>query len=109
MNIWLLLIICGIFTYLIRLSFIAFFSGREIPVWLSRSLRFIPPAVLSVIIFQGLFYPANQLDVSLSNTRLLAGLIAVLVAWKSRNALLTILVGMLALVVLNLLLPVLSI
>lgn len=105
MNIWLLLLLCGIATYLIRLSFIAIFSGRVIPTWLTRSLRFIPPAVLSVIIFQGLFIPVDRLDVSLSNTRLLAGLVAALVAWKFRSALVTILVGMLALIILNLLSP----
>lgn len=105
MNIWLLLLICGGLTYLIRLSFIAFFSNREIPSWLQSSLKYVPPAVLSVIIFQSLFYPADKLAVSMSNTRLLAGLIAGLIAWRTRNALLTILLGMIALVILNLLIP----
>jgi branched-subunit amino acid transport protein len=105
MNIWLLLVLCGISTYLIRLSFIAFFSGREIPTWLNSSLRFIPPAVLSVIIFQALFYPTNTLNINLTNTRMLAGVVATAIAWKTRNALLTILIGMAVLVVLNLLIP----
>jgi branched-subunit amino acid transport protein len=101
MNIWLVLIICGVMTYLTRLSFIAAFGKHAIPEWLRRSLRFVPAAVLSVIACQSLFYPADHFDISWSNTRLLAGIIAALVAWRTRNALLTILVGMVALLAFN--------
>jgi len=41
------------------------------------------------------------LNVSLENTRLLAGLVAILVAWVSRSTLVTIIAGMLALFVLQ--------
>jgi branched-subunit amino acid transport protein len=59
--------------------------------------------VLSALIFPELIYPSpsNQLDISLGNTRLLAGIIAILVAWYSKNTLLTILAGMIALFVLQ--------
>jgi branched-subunit amino acid transport protein len=101
MSTWLMLVICGLATFLTRLSFIAVFGKREIPHWLRSSLQYVPVAVLSVIICQSLFYPIDRLNFSLSNTRLLAGLIAGLVAWFSRNAILTILVGIVALVGLN--------
>jgi branched-subunit amino acid transport protein len=68
-----------------------------------RALHYVPPAVLSAIIFPELFYRADTLDISLSNTRLLAGIIAILVAWFSKNTLVTILVGMVALLILQLL------
>lgn len=106
MNIWIALVVCGLATYLTRLSFIAAFGKREIPEWLKNSLKYVPAAVLSVIACQSLLYPEDTLDISLTNTRLLAGIIAALVAWKTRNALLTIVVGMLALIVLNMLIPV---
>ena len=61
------------------------------PVWLSRALRFVPAVVL---VFPVVTHPAGQLDVSLNNFRLLAGLGGALVAWRTRNVLLTILVGM---------------
>lgn len=105
MNIWIALIACGVATYLTRLSFIAAFGKREIPEWLKNSLKYVPAAVLSVIACQSLLYPEDELFISFSNTRLLAGIIAALVAWKTRNALLTIIVGMLALVGLNMLIP----
>lgn len=101
MKIWLVMIFGALLTFLIRYSFIAIFSHKSMPSWLQRALRYVPPAVLSVIIFQGLLFPAGVLDVSPANPRLLAGLVAVLVAWWSRNALLTICVGMVALVALQ--------
>lgn len=66
-----------------------------------RALHYVPPAVLSAIIFPELLYHAGQIDVSLNNTRLLAGIIAIVVAWYTKNTLLTILAGMLALFVLQ--------
>jgi branched-subunit amino acid transport protein len=48
-----------------------------------------------------LFMPGGSFDVSTGNTRLMAGIVAALVAWRSRSALLAIAVGMVALWVLN--------
>jgi branched-subunit amino acid transport protein len=59
-------------------------------------LRFVPPAVLSAIIVPELLRPAGVLSVSLANPRLLAGLLAALVVWRTRNAFAAIAVGMLA-------------
>ncbi|MCA9949547.1 MAG: AzlD domain-containing protein [Anaerolineales bacterium] len=41
--------------------------------------------------------PNGLLNVSLGNGRLLAGLVAIIVAWKTKNVLLTIIVGMIVL------------
>jgi branched-subunit amino acid transport protein len=62
-----------------------------------RALHYVPPAVLSAIIFPELFLRNGVLSVSFDNIRLLAGLVATLVAWYSKNTLLTILAGMIAL------------
>jgi branched-subunit amino acid transport protein len=104
MNLWLVIVIGGLLTYALRLSFIAFFDQKAIPAWLQRSLRYVPPAVLSAIIFPELLLPSGTVDLSLHNTRLLAGLLAAIVAWRTRNALLTILSGMVALLLLQTLL-----
>ena len=68
-----------------------------------KSLYFVSPAVLSAIIFPELFLHDGSFNVSLENTRLLAGLIAIVVAWFSRNTLITIIVGMAALFLLQIL------
>ena len=101
MNIWAIMFFGGLLTYLIRLSFIWVFARLAVPRWLRQSLRFVPPAVLSVIVFQELLLRDGRLLISLDNTRLLAGLLAILVAWRTRNPLLTILSGMAALLILN--------
>jgi branched-subunit amino acid transport protein len=69
----------------------------EIPTRLKQALRFVPPAVLSAIIFPELLQPGGRLDVSLGNERLVAGLLAMVVAWRTKNVLWTIIVGMAAL------------
>ena len=91
---WLTIICIGLLTYGIRLSFITFFGRRQMPPFLQSVLSFVPVAVLSAIIFPALFIVGNKLDISLSNTRLLAGILAAVVAWRTKNVLLTIVVGM---------------
>ena len=101
MNIWLAMILGGLLTFGMRFSFIFLFGRFEIPEVMRRALRFVPPAVLSAIIFPELLLPSGRLDISFGNTRLLAGMIAVVVAWITKNTLLTILAGMLALILLQ--------
>lgn len=101
MNYWLIIIAMGIVTYGIRLLPIALLGRIEIPPVVQRALRFVPPAVLSAIVAPELLMPGGQFDVSPGNARLIAGVIATLVAWRTKNVLLTIAVGMIALWVLN--------
>ena len=101
MNIWLVMLFGGLLTFAIRLSFIFMFSHAGIPEWLRSALRYVPPAVLSAIILPELLIRNNQIDISLGNTRLLAGLVAIIVAWRTRSALVTILAGMAALYLLQ--------
>jgi branched-subunit amino acid transport protein len=94
MSIWLVMILGGLLTYGIRLSFIWLFERLDVPPLLRRALRFAPVAVLTVFVFQELLMPAGQLNISLANSRLLAGLLACVVAWRTKNTLITILAGM---------------
>ena len=97
MNIWLVIILGGLITFGMRFSLIYLFGKFEIPETLRKALHYVPPAVLSAIIFPELLIRNGALDLSLGNTRLLAGIVAIATAWFSRNTLLTILVGMAAL------------
>ena len=94
MTLWLTILLAGLATYVIRLSFIQLFANREIPPFVLRALQFVPPAVLTAIIAPELFLQDGSLSLSLANGRLVAGLIAILVAWRTKNVVLTILVGM---------------
>lgn len=104
MNIWLVMIAIGVITYATRLSFILLFGKMDMPGNLRRALRFVPATVLSAIIFPELLVREGALDLSLGNERLLAGILAFLVAWRTKNAVLTILIGMAALLLLQTLL-----
>ena len=104
MNIWLVMLFGGLITFGMRFSFIYLFGRFHGPETLRKALHYVPPAVLSAIIFPEIFLRDRQLDVSLDNHRLLAGLIAVSFAYLTKNTLITILVGMLALLLLQVLL-----
>lgn len=103
MNIWLLMLLGGLITFGMRFSLIFLFGRFEVPATLRKALHYVPPAVLSAIIFPELLYRNGVFDPSLENIRLLAGLIAMAAAWFSRNTLLTILIGMAALLILQIL------
>ena len=94
LSVWLLFVAIGLGTFTLRFLFIYLFGKIEMPTWLSRALRFVPAAALAALVFPALTHPAGHLDLSLNNFRLLAGLGGALVAWRTRNVLLTILVGM---------------
>jgi branched-subunit amino acid transport protein len=84
-------------TYAIRAVMILLIGRLRVPPAVQRALRFVPPAVLSAIIVPELLQTGGSLHLSLANPRLLAGALAALVAWRSRNALLAIGLGMAAL------------
>lgn len=102
MNIWLVMLLGGLITFGMRFSLIYFFGRFEVPETMRKALHYAPPAVFSAILFPELFLHGGALNLSLSNTRLLAGLIAILVAWFTKNTLVTIIVGMIALFLLQL-------
>lgn len=102
-DIWLAMIGLGILTFLTRLSFIALLERWQAPLIVKRALRFVPVAVLTAIIIPELVLHDGVFNAQLSNPRLLAGLVATLVAWKTKNVILTIAVGMLVFWLLQLL------
>jgi branched-subunit amino acid transport protein len=103
MNIWLLMLLGGLVTFAMRFSLIYLLAdGRfDVPEWMRKALHYVPPAVLSALIFPELLLHEGTLSLSLENPRLLAGLIAILVAWFTKNTLITILVGLVGLLLLQ--------
>ena len=87
----------GVITFALRASFLLFADKLVLPRILERALNYVPAAVLAAIVTPALLRSEGQLDLSLTNPRLWAGMIAALIAWRSRSILLTIVVGMLGL------------
>ena len=101
MNIWLVMLFGGLITFTIRFVLIYLFGRFEVPETMRKALHYVPPAVLSAIIFPELFIRDDVLNLSFDNYRMLAGLVAIFVAWFSRNTLMTILAGMVTLLLLQ--------
>lgn len=101
-NIWFVIITAGILTYLIRLSFILVFEHLKLPDWFSRGLRYVPPAVLSAIIVPELtHWNGKAINIIWTNPQIIAGIAAIWVAWRTRNVVITLAVGLVCFLVLQ--------
>jgi branched-subunit amino acid transport protein len=94
MNIWIVMIALGLLTFTIRFSFIALLERIKLPTTFQRALRFVPIAVLSAIIAPELGFSNNMLAISPTNPRLIAGIVATVVAFWTKNVFWTLLAGM---------------
>lgn len=92
--IWLIILAVGVCTYLLRLSFIALWQKLWIPPVVHQGLGYVPTAVLAALVVPALVRPEGWVDLSVDNTRLIAGLLAAVVAWVSRSVLFTLATGM---------------
>jgi branched-subunit amino acid transport protein len=101
MSVWAIFALGGLITFGLRFSFIYAFGRLSIPPAVHRALRFVPPAVLSAIVFPEILMPSGAISVGFGNHRLLAGAVAVAVAVKTRKTLPTIAAGLAALLVLQ--------
>lgn len=101
LNLWFTIFACGIATFLIRLSFIAVHGRVSMPVWFTRALTFVPVAVLSAITLPEILIQNGGINFSPFNARLIAGIVAVFVAWRTKNVWATIAVGMAAMWILQ--------
>ena len=90
---WWAVLGAGIGTFAMRASFLAFAHRlADVPPAVQRVLRQIPPAALASLVIPALLRPDGHLD--LWNDRFVAGVVAALVAWRTRNIALTLVVGM---------------
>lgn len=93
--IWLLVIVLGLGTFGLRLSFIQFHGWlNEFPPRVERGLEFIPAAILAALICSELFTLDGSVVGTVINVRVLAAGLAGIVAWRTDNMLATIGVGM---------------
>jgi branched-subunit amino acid transport protein len=97
LNVWLTLFACGIVTFLLRLSFIAAHGRVTMPRWFTRALTFVPVAVLSAITLPEILMQNDAVNLAWLNPKLIAGSVAVVVAWRTKNVWATIATGMAAL------------
>ncbi len=99
MTLWLIVLGMGIVTYGIRLSVLVFVHHSVLPQALRDALRYVTPAALTAIIVPAVLYRSGsgEFDAWITNERVPAALLAVTVAWLTRNVWTTIAAGMVAL------------
>ena len=102
MNVWLLIGLMALVTYIPRYLPFALAGRIRIPARLEQALDFVPIAVLTAIIAQASLYRGGALDLSLENYHALAALVAIVVALLTRHLIATIAAGLVAFVLLKL-------
>lgn len=101
-----ILLIFGMFlvTFGVRYPVLALVGKLPLPEAVFRALRYVPAAVLAAIIAPALLLDSRgQLALNIGNEYLIAGVVTFIIAWRSKNMLVTIVVGMLTLIVLKML------
>ena len=83
-------------TFAVRYPVLLLVSRVPMPEAVFRALRYVPPAVLAAIIVPAVLMPKGAIDVSPANSYLVAALVCVIVAWRTRHLLFTIVLGMAA-------------
>jgi len=81
-------------TVIVRYPVLALVGRFDIPAPVYRALKFVPVAVLTAISVPEILAPEGELALSYSNAHLVAGTIAIATAWRTRNLLATIVLGM---------------
>lgn len=93
-----LLLIAGMVlaTVATRIPVLVWLSRRQLPTGLSRALKYVPVAVLAAIIAPAALVFNGALAINVENAAIPASLLAIFAAWRTRNLLLTIVLGMAA-------------
>lgn len=97
MNEFVLIIGMALATMATRIPVLWWLSLHPLSPSLARALKYVPLAVLSAIIAPIIFLADDKLALQLNNAPLAASLVAIIVSWRTRSLLLTIVIGMAAL------------
>lgn len=92
MTAWIVIAVIGLGTWLLRASLILLFRDAIVPPLVERAFRYVGPAVLSAIAVPGLVAPGGSFDPT--GLRVPAGIVAGLVAWRTKSLLLTLVAGL---------------
>ena len=94
MSNWVLIIYCGLITFLTRFSMIALLKKEMFNDRIREILSFVPSAIFPAIIFPAIFLD-NSGDFQLENNpKIMAAIIAMLIGIISQNIIATIISGL---------------
>ncbi len=81
-------------TFLLRSIPLWLHGNVHPPAWVTRLLKHVPAAVLTALVVPGALYVKLDGAYEFAPARLVAALAAAAVAWKTKNTLITLAVGM---------------
>ena len=88
--IWFLIIGSGLITFGMRFIFLTPAMPRQLPDWAEAAMRLVPVAVLSTIIISEVFISDGALPPLENNPRVMAAILAGIIAFWTKSVLLTI-------------------
>lgn len=94
MRVWLVLIACGVVTYLTRASFIALGERATLPPQVERALKYVAPAAFAAIMIPLVLGGDGFVGFSEDVPRILAALSGALVIIKWQSLTYSLVVGM---------------
>jgi branched-subunit amino acid transport protein len=100
LKLWAVILVVGAINYLSRLSFIEFFARRSMPPMLARALRYVPAAMLTALVLPMVIDVTPQ-GLHTHMPKVIAAVVATVVAWFKLGTLWTLAFGMAALWLLN--------
>ena len=99
--IWFLIIGSGLITFAMRFVFLTPAMPRQLPDWAEAAMRLVPVAVLSTIIISEVFISDGTLAPIENNPRIMAAMLAAIIAFWTKSVLLTLAGGLCCLYVLS--------
>ncbi|TMV80904.1 AzlD domain-containing protein [Thioclava sp. BHET1] len=94
--VWILIVLIGFGSFLLRFSFLGLIGNRALPSWLLRHLRYTPVAVLPGLVAPAVLWPAAT-GGHPDPARLIATGVTVLLGVWTRNVLVSMIGGAAAL------------
>ncbi len=86
----------AVVTFLIRYPLLAFSNRIKLPARLIEALNYLPPAILTAIVVPAVLIPTgDKILLNYTNARLVGAIAAILISWRTKNLLATIIGGML--------------
>ena len=92
-NMLLIIIGAGVATYCTRFPLMLLSNKNEISPELTKLMSFIAPAVLTSLIVPVIFIRNGGIDISFSNTYIIAAIITAIAAYISKNMLVSVITG----------------
>ena len=98
-EIWTIILLMGVFTYVIRFSFLGPLANWDLPDWALRLLRYTPVAVIPGLVAPLVLWPAAT-DGTPDPARMAAAFVTLVLGYWTRNVIVAILGGATTLTVL---------